>query len=209
MLASVLIILCLFHHHTVAFNMVSDEEDTRDLGIRFKQAIKDAIKKIDNAATTALRCRQLHAKLWDMESIDEFAFVLNRIYTETQSYDSPRIAINFTQGRRLLNLRKKIYEQQYLFINNINEYSLIYKPLIDLPARNTCLIIDISKATRRVSLEEKFRLERRSDHYICKIKINSCYNNTRCGQHGKCKNLVSKYICICNFMYTGDHCETC
>ncbi|CAF3425275.1 unnamed protein product, partial [Rotaria sp. Silwood2] len=136
----------------------------------------------------ARRCHLLHAKLWDMESIDEFTFVLNRIYTETQSYDSPRIAINFTQGRRLLNLRKKIIEQQYLFISNINEYSLIYKPLIDFPARNTCLIIDISKATKRVSLEEKFRLERRSDHYICKMKINSCYNNTRCGQYGKCKN---------------------
>ncbi|CAF3619212.1 unnamed protein product, partial [Rotaria sp. Silwood2] len=67
--------------------------------------------------------------------------------------------------------------------------------------------INISKATKRVSLEEKFRLERRSDHYICKMKINSCYNNTRCGQYGKCKNLISKYICICNFMYTGEHCE--
>ncbi|CAF0767643.1 unnamed protein product [Rotaria sordida] len=244
MLASVLIILCLLHHHIIAFNIASDEGDTRELSIQFKQAIKDAIKKIDNLAImcpprsffyngscyfylppkqidngkgvrfndvsideAAIRCRLLHAKLWDMESIDEFAFVLNRIYTETQSYDSPRIAINFTQGRRLLNLRKKFNEQQYLLINNINEYSLIYKPLIDLPARNTCLIIDISKATRRVSLEEKFRLERRSDHYICKMKINSCYNNTRCGQHGKCKNLVSKYICICNFMYTGEHCE--
>jgi hypothetical protein len=60
-------------------------------------------------------------------------------------------------------------EQQYLFISNTNDYSLIYKPLFDFPTRNTCLIIDISKATRRVSLEEKFRLERRSDHYICKM----------------------------------------
>jgi hypothetical protein len=62
-------------------------------------------------------------------------------------------------------------EQQYLSISNINEYSLIYKPLFDIPTRNICLIIDISKATRRVSLEEKFRLERRSDHYICKMSM--------------------------------------
>ncbi len=68
----------------------------------------------------------------------------------------------------VLNLRKQINEQQYLSIGNTNEYTLIYKPLFDLPSRNICLIIDISKATRRISLEEKFRLERRSDHYICK-----------------------------------------
>jgi hypothetical protein len=69
----------------------------------------------------------------------------------------------------VLNLGKKVNEQQYLSISNTNDYSLIYKPLFDLPTRNTCLIIDISKATRRVSLEEKFYLERRSDHYICKM----------------------------------------
>ncbi|CAF4325326.1 unnamed protein product [Rotaria socialis] len=230
MWANVLAILFLFRHYGVGLNIVS-EEDTTGLNIRFKQAINDVIKKIDNLAMmcppgsffyngscyfylppkqiddntkgirfndvsvdeAAARCRLLRAKLWDIETIDEFSFVLNRIYTETQSYDSPRIAINFTQGRRLLNLRKKINEQQYLFISNINQYSLIYKPLISLPAKNTCLIVDISKATRLVSLEEKFRLERRSDHYICKMRIDSCYNNTRCGHNGKCKNLISEY----------------
>ncbi|CAF3918307.1 unnamed protein product [Rotaria magnacalcarata] len=243
MWANVLTILFLFRHYGVGLNIVS-EEDTTGLNIRFKQAINDAIKKIDNLAMmcpsgsffyngscyfylppkqiddtngirfndvsvdeAAARCRLLRATLWDIETIDEFSFVLNRIYTETQSYDSPRIAVNFTQGRRLLNLRKKINEQQYLFISNINQYSLIYKPLISLPAKNTCLIVDISKATRLVSLEEKFRLERRSDHYICKMRIDSCYNNTRCGQNGKCKNLISEYKCICNFMHTGEHCE--
>ncbi|CAF3083463.1 unnamed protein product [Rotaria socialis] len=244
MWANVLAILFLFRHYGVGLNIVS-EEDTTGLNIRFKQAINDVIKKIDNLAMmcppgsffyngscyfylppkqiddntkgirfndvsvdeAAARCRLLRAKLWDIETIDEFSFVLNRIYTETQSYDSPRIAINFTQGRRLLNLRKKINEQQYLFISNINQYSLIYKPLISLPAKNTCLIVDISKATRLVSLEEKFRLERRSDHYICKMRIDSCYNNTRCGHNGKCKNLISEYKCMCNFMHTGEHCE--
>lgn len=59
-------------------------------------------------------------------------------------------------------------EQQFISIGNSNDYSLIYKPSPDIPPSNTCLIIDISKATRRVALEEKFRLERRSNHYICK-----------------------------------------
>jgi hypothetical protein len=60
-------------------------------------------------------------------------------------------------------------EQQFISVGNTNDYSLIYKPLPDIPPGNTCLIIDISKATRRISLEEKFRLERRSNHYICKM----------------------------------------
>lgn len=47
-----------------------------------------------------MRCRLLRSALWDIETLDEFAFVLNRIYAETQSYASPRIAVNFTQGRR-------------------------------------------------------------------------------------------------------------
>ena len=59
--------------------------------------------------------------------------------------------------------------QQFISVGNINDYSLIYKPLAYLPPANICLIIDISKATRRISLEEKFRLERRSNHYICKM----------------------------------------
>jgi len=116
-------------------------------------------------------------------------------------------------------------EQQFISVGNMNDYSLIYKPLPDVPPANTCLIIDISKATRRISLEEKFRLERRSNHYICKmsewisnfsiiqkfiyLEINSCYNNTRCGQHGTCKNLIVKYKCLCNFMYTGEYCDQC
>lgn len=69
----------------------------------------------------------------------------------------------------MLNLKKRLAEQQFLTIGNTNEYSLIYKPLSDLSNANTSLIIDISRATHRVSLEEKFRLERRSNRYICKM----------------------------------------
>ncbi|CAF1495996.1 unnamed protein product, partial [Adineta steineri] len=153
------------------------------------------------------RCHLLHAKLWDIESVNEFDYVLAHIYDQTQSFDSPRIAVNFTKGKYILKLEKRMGEQQFLSVGNINDYSLIYKPLPDVPPANTSLIIDISKATRRISLEEKFRLERRSNHYICKMTINSCYNNTRCGSHGTCKNLIVKYQCICNFMYTGEYCE--
>jgi hypothetical protein len=45
------------------------------------------------------RCRLLRAKLWDIETINEFDYVLGRIYSQTQSFDSPRIAINFTIGK--------------------------------------------------------------------------------------------------------------
>jgi hypothetical protein len=48
----------------------------------------------------ANRCHLLRAKLWDIETIDEFDYVLARIYTQTQSFDSPRIAVNFTIGKR-------------------------------------------------------------------------------------------------------------
>ena len=41
------------------------------------------------------------------------------------------------------------------------------------------------------------------------VEINSCYNNTRCGRHGQCKNLIFKYQCLCNFMYTGEFCNQC
>jgi hypothetical protein len=41
------------------------------------------------------------------------------------------------------------------------------------------------------------------------LGINSCYNNTQCGKHGQCQNLIRKYKCICHFMYTGKHCEKC
>lgn len=41
------------------------------------------------------------------------------------------------------------------------------------------------------------------------IEINSCYNNSRCGRHGQCQNLIVKYRCICNFMYTGEYCHQC
>ena len=67
MLANVLIILCLIHHHAIISNIISEEEDTKELGIRksffgyihhlfifyfqgFKQAIKYAIEKVDNLA---------------------------------------------------------------------------------------------------------------------------------------------------------------
>ncbi|CAF4537778.1 unnamed protein product [Rotaria sp. Silwood2] len=156
---------------------------------------------------TANRCRLLKAELWDIETINEFDYVLGHIYEQTQSFDSPRIAVNFTMGKHLLNLQQRMGEQQFISVGNRNDYSLIYKPLPDIPPANICLIIDISKATRRISLEEKFRLERRSNHYICKMKINSCYNNTRCGHYGQCKNLVTKYKCVCNFMYTGEYCD--
>lgn len=56
----------------------------------------------------AKRCRLLTAELWDIENLDEFVFILNQIYSQTQTYDSPRIAVNFTRGRsRKLSTEKK------------------------------------------------------------------------------------------------------
>jgi hypothetical protein len=46
------------------------------------------------------RCHLLRTKLWDIETINEFDYVLARIYSQTQSFDSPRIAVNFTIGKR-------------------------------------------------------------------------------------------------------------
>ncbi|UJR36793.1 hypothetical protein I4U23_029507 [Adineta vaga] len=237
MLTSILIILCMFHHYPYAtaeeefgsrFQQAIKDAITKidklssncPMGSFFyngscyfylppKQINNIKGIRFDDVSVTeaASHCRLLRSNLWDIDTIDEFAFVLDRIYNETPSLDSPRIAVNFTQGRRLLKLRQRASDQQNLFLSNTNEYSLTYKPLYDLPAKNLSLIIDISKATKRISLEEKFRFERRSDHFICKMKINSCYNNTRCGSHGTCKNLVVKYKCICNFMYIGEHCE--
>jgi len=46
------------------------------------------------------RCRLLRAELWDTETINEFDYVLAWIYSHTQSFDSPRIAVNFTMGKR-------------------------------------------------------------------------------------------------------------
>lgn len=68
----------------------------------------------------------------------------------------------------VLNLQQKMGQQQFISVEHPNDYSLIYKPSPDIPPTDIGLIIDISKATRRISLEEKFRLERRSNHYICK-----------------------------------------
>ena len=51
----------------------------------------------------ANRCRVLHAKLWDIETINEFDYVLARIYAQTQKFDSPRIAVNFTNGKRRMS----------------------------------------------------------------------------------------------------------
>lgn len=73
----------------------------------------------------------------------------------------------------VLHLKKRLGEQQFISVGNTNDYSLIYKPLPDLPPANTCVIIDISKAMQRISLEEKFRLERRSNHYICKLSTSN------------------------------------
>ena len=145
----------------------------------------------------ASRCHLLRARLWDIESINEFDYVLARIYAQTQKFDSPRIAVNFTNGKRrelidsmrvfphhgwivfflVLHLQRRLGEQQFLSVGNTNDYSLIYKPLPDLPPSNTCLIIDISKAMQRISLEEKFRLERRSNHYICKMSMSHSRNS--------------------------------
>ena len=98
------------------------------------------------------RCRLLRARLWDIESVDEFDYILGRIFDQIKSFDSPRIAVNFTRGKRskwspistvncpsacsftsVLNLRKRIVEQQFLTVGNTNEYTLIYKPLADVP----------------------------------------------------------------------------
>ncbi|CAF3687754.1 unnamed protein product [Rotaria socialis] len=248
MLTSIFLVFCLFHghlnYHVQASRISNIEQDRRELGLRFKQAITDVMQKLDDLSITCPldsffyngscyfylppkqidnlkgiglgdvsvdeatnRCRLINSELWDIETVNEFDYVLSRIYEQTQSFGSPRIAVSFINGKRLLNLQQRMGEQQFISVGNTNDYSLIYKPAPDIPPANTCLIIDISKATRRVSLEEKFRLEQRSNHYICKMKINSCYNNTGCGRHGQCKNLITTFTCVCNFMYTGDSCN--
>jgi uncharacterized Zn finger protein len=69
----------------------------------------------------ANHCRLLHAKLWDIETIDEFAFVLDRIYIQTQSFDSPRIAVNFTKGRdREFSIKEEKKKQnKFFFVRSI------------------------------------------------------------------------------------------
>jgi hypothetical protein len=65
--------------------------------IQITTAITNIIKR--NFLLASNRCRLLHAKLWDIETVNEFDYVLARIYDQTQSFDSPRIAVNFTMGK--------------------------------------------------------------------------------------------------------------
>jgi len=46
------------------------------------------------------RCRMIRADLWDIESVAEFDHIIGYVYQQIQSYDSPRIAVNFTRGKR-------------------------------------------------------------------------------------------------------------
>ncbi|CAF4122715.1 unnamed protein product [Rotaria sordida] len=58
MLTSIFLVLCLLHchlnhyHHVEASRMSNIEQDKRELGIRFKQAITDVMKKFDDLSIT-------------------------------------------------------------------------------------------------------------------------------------------------------------
>ncbi|CAF4481716.1 unnamed protein product [Rotaria sp. Silwood2] len=57
MLTSIFLVLCLFHchfkhYHAEASRMFNIEQDKRELGIRFKQAITDVMKKLDDLSIT-------------------------------------------------------------------------------------------------------------------------------------------------------------
>ncbi len=75
----------------------------------------------------------------------------------------------------VLHLNRNISEsQQNISHGNPNDYSLIYKPLPDVPPANNCLIIDINKDTvdtkGEISLQENRCSKRKtSDHIMCKI----------------------------------------
>ncbi|CAF0878662.1 unnamed protein product, partial [Didymodactylos carnosus] len=181
--------------------------ETKNIGMRFKQAIIDAIQKLDSLSITSKRCSLINASLWDIDTVNEFEYVLSHIYAKTGLYDSPRIAIQFQNGKKVLRLqktRKNITAESTVTISDDLPYSLTYKTL---PYGNSCMILDISKAMNKISVEDNLCFVRRVNHYICKLKIDSCYNNTRCGRNGKCKNFIYKYECLCNFMYNGKHCE--
>jgi hypothetical protein len=65
----------------------------------------------------AARCRLLRAQLWDIETIDEFDYILARIYSQTQSFASPRIVVNFTIGkdRKSSKNKKQKNKNSHLF----------------------------------------------------------------------------------------------
>lgn len=121
-----------------------------------------------NHCLAAKRCRWIGADLWDIETINELFVVLNRIYRQTRSFDNPRIAVNWTQGKEILQLQKRINEAKEISISSTNDYAIVYRPLIHLPAKKKSFLFDISHGTHRISLEEKFHSERRSNRYICK-----------------------------------------
>jgi hypothetical protein len=60
------------------------------------------------------------AELWDIETIDEFDYVLAGIYNQTELNKQPHIAVNFTSGRR-----RKF--RGYLFTNLIIFRSITFK----------------------------------------------------------------------------------
>ena len=130
----------------------------------------------------AIRCRAVHAHLWDIETTDELTFVLDRIDAHIQPFDRPRIAVNFTHGRQgtrsvpwcsphrlrldsVLQLPRRLRGQDEILLRSNENYAMVYRPSMNGDALVT---IEISKAARRISLLEKSRFERRCNHFICK-----------------------------------------
>jgi hypothetical protein len=70
------------------------------MDIDLEMKIRLVSKIIFNFLLASNHCRLLRAKLWDIQTVDEFDYVLGRIYAQTHSFDSPRIAVNFTKGKR-------------------------------------------------------------------------------------------------------------
>lgn len=162
-------------------------------------------------------------------------WVNGRVHCHSQSFENPRIAVNWTRGREILQLQQRINQAQEISISTTHDYTIVYKPLSHVPSKMKSFLLDISHGTHRVSLEEQFRLERRTNRYICKksqctvwflllllllhrlslsflpfdLEINSCYNETRCGRFGRCENLGVTYRCTCHYFFTGDQCDQC
>lgn len=126
----------------------------------------------------------LHDKLWDIETVDEFDYVLFEIYRKMAPSSSALIIVNFTEGAAgkyelkpyliyriyfiiVLNLQRDKGTQN-ISVGNTTNYLLTYEPSNEYVRNDTYIIIDISKVTKKVKLEDRPRSEQRGNHYICK-----------------------------------------
>ncbi|CAF1043599.1 unnamed protein product [Adineta steineri] len=144
-------------------------------------------KFIDELNAAGLRISKRSKKIKQTVRNSDTYNHYNNERNDEYEYDN----LNLADEKQMNDIQGICDRLEWNFINNGSTVYILKTSLIS--NKMICSLSDVES-----NIEYK---------HICENVLNFCFENNKCGKHGRCINTLSDFKCSCSFLYDGLLCE--